>query len=483
MISWYNIIVIFLFGLVSIFVNIEGRSISQFLNQESQGTKWAVLVAGSNGWDNYRHQADVCHAYQLLKNGGLKDENIIVFMYDDIAHNRENPRPGVIINNPHGNDVYKGVPKDYVGEDVNALNFYNVILANKSGIVGGTGKVLNSGPNDHIFIYYTDHGGPGIVAMPSGELVYANDLVNVLKKKHASGTYDRLVFYLEACESGSMFDGLLPEGLDIYVMTASEPNEDSWATYCGEGTPEEPCLVQCSPPEFQGVCLGDLYSISWMEDSDIQDRTADSVQGQYSRWKIRFMFFILRPKVANRTAANITHGSYGSHVTEYGDIVVSFDSLAAYMGENFKNHSHDSVDAKSFSTSSSRNVDQHSTELFYLFAKHRKAPEGSNEKYEALVKLNEVKSQRSQVDYNVKHLGELLFDVEKGNEVLNSVRPARQPLVDNWDCLKSYVKIFEAHCGRLTTYGRRHVRGIANICNAGITNEKMVAMSAQACSS
>ena len=32
-------------------------------------------------------------------------------MYDDIAFNEENPRPGVIINSPHGNDVYKGVPK------------------------------------------------------------------------------------------------------------------------------------------------------------------------------------------------------------------------------------------------------------------------------------------------------------------------------------------------------------------------------------
>lgn len=29
---------------------------------------WAVLVAGSNGWGNYRHQADVFHAYQV--NGG-----------------------------------------------------------------------------------------------------------------------------------------------------------------------------------------------------------------------------------------------------------------------------------------------------------------------------------------------------------------------------------------------------------------------------
>ncbi|KAK9014629.1 hypothetical protein V6N11_005782 [Hibiscus sabdariffa] len=76
-----------------------------------EGTRWAVLVAGSRGFSNYRHQADVCHAYQLLKNGGLKDENIIVFMYDDIAFHEDNPRPGTIINHPDGTDVYKGVPK------------------------------------------------------------------------------------------------------------------------------------------------------------------------------------------------------------------------------------------------------------------------------------------------------------------------------------------------------------------------------------
>ncbi|XP_015084551.1 vacuolar-processing enzyme-like [Solanum pennellii] len=470
MISRYNIVGIFFLVLVSIVVTIEGRSITQFLTQKSKGTKWAVLVAGSNGWTNYRHQANVCHAYQILKDGGLKDENIIVFMYDDIANNTENPRPGVIINNPHGHDVYKGVPKDYVGDDVNANNFFNVILANKSGVVGGSGKVLKSGPNDHIFIYFTDHGAPGVISMPYNEVIYAHELVNMLKKKHASGTYDRLVFYLEACESGSMFDGILPKGLNIYAMTASKPDEDSYGTYCGESTPVDSCWGQCPPPEFKGVCLGDLFSVSWMEDSDVQDRKTNSVHQQYSR-------------VAKRTASNLTYHNYGSHVQEYGDKVVSFDPLAAYMGETSKNHRHNSVGAKSFSTSSSRNVDQRSTELFYLFTKHQNAPEGSDEKYEAHVKLNEVMSQRIQVDSNVKHLGDLLFGVEKGIEVLHSVRPAGKPLVDNWDCLKSYVKIFETHCGRLTVYGRKHVRGIANICNAGITSEKMAAMSAQACSS
>lgn len=66
------------------------------------------------------------------------------------------------------------------------------------------------------------------------------------------------MFYLEACESGSIFEGLLDEGLNIYATTASNAEESSWGTYCPG---EEPS----PPPEYE-TCLGDLYSVAWMED-------------------------------------------------------------------------------------------------------------------------------------------------------------------------------------------------------------------------
>lgn len=53
--------------------------------------------------------------------------------------------------------------QDYTGENVTTNNLYAVILGNKTALTGGSGKVVDSGPNDHIFIYYTDHGGPGIL--------------------------------------------------------------------------------------------------------------------------------------------------------------------------------------------------------------------------------------------------------------------------------------------------------------------------------
>ena len=32
-------------------------------------------------------QADVCHAYQILRAHGIPDDHIVVMMYDDIAYN------------------------------------------------------------------------------------------------------------------------------------------------------------------------------------------------------------------------------------------------------------------------------------------------------------------------------------------------------------------------------------------------------------
>lgn len=63
---------------------------------------------------------------------------------------------------------------------------------------------------------------------------------------------------MEACESGSIFEGLLPTGLNIYATTASNAEESSWGTYCPGEHPSP-------PPEYE-TCLGDLYSVAWMED-------------------------------------------------------------------------------------------------------------------------------------------------------------------------------------------------------------------------
>lgn len=103
-----------------------------FLYTVSARKNWALLIAGSAGYENYRHQADICHAYQILHKAGIPDEQIVVMMYDDIAHNSENPVKGNIINKPNGPNVYPGVLKDYTGKNVNAKTFLAVLQGDKA---------------------------------------------------------------------------------------------------------------------------------------------------------------------------------------------------------------------------------------------------------------------------------------------------------------------------------------------------------------
>jgi legumain len=433
---------------------------------ESSGTRWAVLIAGSNGYWNYRHQADVCHAYQILRRNGVKEQNIIVFMYDDIAENSENPRKGEIINSPRGSDVYHGVPKDYTGTDVNVGNLFAAILGDKNALTGGSGKVVDSGPDDYIFIYYTDHGGPGVLGMPTSPNLYAVDLIDVLRRKYEANSYSKLVFYLEACESGSIFEGLLPDAWNVYVTTASNAEESSWGTYCPGGLPPP-------PSEFE-TCLGDLYSVAWMEDSEIENLKQETLADQYSI-------------VKRRTSNHYTYRT-GSHVMEYGDLHLNVDQLSLYLGYDPANEnvSFPAVPDWMYANQleeGAYGINQRDADMVHLWTKFSNAAEGSTRKLEAGKDLMNTMSHRLHIDTSVTMIGELLFGVETGPYVLDHLVPRGQALVEDWDCLKSVVRTFESKCGPLTQYGMKHTRAFANICNAGADIEKVSHAAEQACRS
>ncbi|CAK7355794.1 unnamed protein product [Dovyalis caffra] len=422
------------------------------------GTRWAVLVAGSSGYGNYRHQADVCHAYQLLRKGGIKEENIVVFMNDDIAKHELNPRPGVIINHPQGDDVYAGVPKDYTGEQVTAKNLYAVLIGDKSAVKGGSGKVVDSKPNDRIFLYYSDHGGPGVLGMPNMPFLYAMDFIEVLKKKHASGSYKEMIMYIEACESGSIFEGIMPKDLNIYVTTASNAEESSWGTYC-------PGMEPSAPPEYV-TCLGDLYSVAWMEDSETHNLKRETIKEQYH-------------SVKDRTSNYNTFTS-GSHVMQYGNESLKREKLYLYQGfdpasVNFPpNNGH--IDERMGV------VNQRDAELVFLWQMYKRSKDGSDKKTQILNEIKETIRHRSHLDSSMELIGTLVFGPEKGSAILKSVREPGSPLVDDWRCLKSMVRLFETHCGSLTQYGMKHMRAFANICNGGVSQASMEEACIAACS-
>ncbi|TOF89117.1 hypothetical protein CGJ15_24685 [Vibrio parahaemolyticus] len=265
------------------------------LFEQSEGEIWAVLLAGSNSYMNYRHQADVCHAYQILHQHGVPDDHIIVMMYDDIANSKQNPNPGVIINRPNGPNVYDGVVKDYTGKDVTPENFLKVLNGDAEGLSGvGSGKVLKSGPNDHVFINMVDHGAPGIFAFPQ-KYLYVQNFTDTILSMHRNQQFKELTIYLEACESGSMFKDI-PDDINVYGLSASNAVESSYACY----------LV-----DELHTFVGDVFSVKWMEDTDREDTINETLLQQ---------FLIVKKETTT------------SHVLQWGEKSLDQEVTGAFLG-------------------------------------------------------------------------------------------------------------------------------------------------------
>ncbi|XP_075231671.1 legumain-like [Lycorma delicatula] len=396
-------------------------------NHISNQNKWAVLIAGSTEWENYRHQADVCHAYHIVRRHGIPRENIITMMYDDIARNERNPFPGKIFNKPGGPNVYKGVHIDYRGKDVSVQNFLNVLLGNAEGMKGiGSGKVLKSGPNDHVFIYFTDHGDVGLIQLPDWFITY-HQLLKALENMKNKNMYRKLLFFMEACHSGSMFQQL-PKNISIYATTAADAHQSSYSIYC-----EEKNLP----------CLGDQYSISWMESINYNDINYMTLDHQFEIVK----------KLTFTT----------STVQKFGDYNIGSMTVADFIG-NKPNHRKHHEKKKHYDkevTIPSREADFH-----YLHKQLNETTPGSTKQKHVAESISKLFLDMKFVKEKTKLIVTILTGTENdANEVLNT---KSLPEKQHGECFHNAMNILIKECYKTETqreHGLHHSQKILNLCS------------------
>jgi legumain len=416
-----------------------GASTSNPTNDDppAQPKLWALLVAGSNYYYNYRHQADVCHAYQILHAHGIPDENIVVMMYDDIANNQQNPTKGEIINHPNGSDVYKGVLKDYVGKDVTPQNFINILTGNKAAMKGiGSGKVIESGPNDHVFVNFVDHGATGILAFPVGELT-VKQLNDALQKMYKEKRYNKLVLYIEACESGSMFRNVLPANINVFATTASDYDESSYA-----------CYYDAKRQTY----LGDWYSVNWMEDSDKQDIEKETLQTQFTITK------------------NVTTTS---HVMEYGDLTIGKLVVGEFQGE--KPVKPQVMPKVPFN----RGAPSYEVPLDILY-RRLAAAQTEEEKQQLHAEIDDLLDKRGHLETMIRKIVTRVAVSREHEQKLILARPTQ---LTQLDCHHKLVKAFSRHCfdfGK-NTYALKYGYILANMCEDGLDVDDTIRTMRQVC--
>jgi legumain len=417
------------------------------------GDNWAVLIAGSNYFFNYRHQSDICHAYQILtKKGSIPAQNIIVMMYDDIAHNSENPFPGQIFNHPNGTNVYAGVVIDYSGDAVNKTTFLKVLKGDKSA----GGKVLQSTANDDVFIYYADHGAVGLVAMPTGDVLYANELMDALTYMHTNNMYHQVVFYLEACESGSMFDTILPANMSIFATTAANPDESSYAFYFWDPV---------------GTYLGDEYSVRWMEDSDAKWVSGESLIQQFTT--VKGLVKLSHPQKYGCTNFD------KEPISDFqGDNKPAAEAATQEEGHLLQENGVDGADADAYllesqGTSSTGAVDSRDVKLVYLLNKYNKANSAVEKQYFKL-QLDQEISFRTQTATEFENLM-LRATGANTNDISKLMKEYRAP--KHFNCLKSAVSLYEKRCGKFEDYSLKFVKNLVFLCEEFSVQEVMAGVS------
>jgi legumain len=211
-----------------------------------------------------------------VKKNGIPEDQIIHMSYDDVAHSWHNPFKGKLFNKPTakgtpGVDVYDGCTIDYKGREATAANLISVLKGDSAAVKGK--KVLKSTENSKVFFYFADHGAPGLVAMPVGPYLYADQFHKTIQFMNENKMYKEMTIYMEACESGSMFENILEDDIEVYALSAANASESSWGTYC-------------SPDDYVNgksinSCLGDLFSVNWMEDSEAANVAVETLQQQF----------------------------------------------------------------------------------------------------------------------------------------------------------------------------------------------------------
>lgn len=362
--------------------------------------------------------------YGVLTDHKYDPDHIIVLMVDDLYNSPRNPFPGTIYNHPGENqrNYHDGLVVDYdKSVKINVELYSAILLGDAAKVTELTGienpKVLKTTSEDNIFLYYIDHGGDNIVAMPSGGYLTAETLVGLIKQMYEKKMYNRLVYYLEACESGSMWQKL-PTDINAYALSSTLPDESSWGTYCPPNDVVDGKHI--------GSCLGEVWSCFWLEQDDVADLKTLTLQKQFDDAK---------------------EFTTTSHPLQFGDMEIAKDVLVNYISGD--------IDRRKYLRSENKrpsNWDSRDNEL--LFWKNQALNENDKEAYE---KYMEISQRNLNID---RYFTKLVNKVMGSDDLLLNIHISEK----NWPCYNAVLAKYESTYG-FNDYSLKYARTLANMCS------------------
>lgn len=200
---------------------------------------WAVVIATSTTWKDYRHQADALAMYQMLRQHGYDDDHIVLIMEDNLANDARNSYPGQIFvdGRAFGGtaedreilDVRKGAKVDYRFSQLQPDDLMDIMTGRRSDRLP---HVITTDSTSNVFVFWSGHGGESEGPLWGNEDDWTyfgkQRIRNIVETMSANKQYRRMMMALETCFSGKWGEELtgIP---DLLVLTAASPYETSKA--------------------------------------------------------------------------------------------------------------------------------------------------------------------------------------------------------------------------------------------------------------
>jgi GPI-anchor transamidase subunit K len=239
----------------------------QPLQPSNHTSNHAVILSSSRFWFNYRHAVNALAIYNLIRQNGIPDENIILMLADDIPANPRNPfknqvfyetittkansRTRPITTHKPSSLIDSHVQIDYRGDDVTVDNLRNVLLGTNAHMGGDatddtstqhptmttaattrrTGRVLHTDQHSNVLIYWTGHGGDSFFKFQDVEEITSVDIRRILQDMK----FQSLLFLADTCQAFTLGNQLLSSSAtnadpkNVYMIGSSLQNENSYA--------------------------------------------------------------------------------------------------------------------------------------------------------------------------------------------------------------------------------------------------------------
>lgn len=168
-----------------------------------QTDNWALLVAGSDTWENYRHQADVLNMYQILRRYGYDDDHIVLIQEDDLANNPANEHPGQVMRFDDV-DLYQDVHTDYHLSDITADDLELIMTGQQSDRLP---HVIHATEGSNVLVFWSGHGTQGSFLLsdrPKEQGFTTARMASLLNAMRTRHCYRKMLWLIEACYGASV---------------------------------------------------------------------------------------------------------------------------------------------------------------------------------------------------------------------------------------------------------------------------------------